>query len=302
MQLRRAFSILVLVLALPASAQTVKIVGRRVAPPTCGDGAINVSGEECDGSNIGAHTCAEFSCTAGTPTCSGACLITATGCSGCSTGDLLDETFAGSNSGYDLTSWTASGTSTTLSPDATSATGCATGTGWAGDCLKIALDGASFHTGKVTHAFTATPAGVWFHGRLKENFVIGTDTHTVDVMSLSVAGGAQSAGAFYLEVTRAVGPVYTLEAVVPSGGVIGSGFTATDGMSVCVEMFLSSATTTAQWWLNGTDMGSATLPATLTVAPTNLWFGTASALSGTETETQYWDEIKVSSTGRIACN
>lgn len=54
--------------------------------PYCGDGVITNS-EPCDTANLNGHTCADFSCGAGTPTCVAAsttsCVVTITGCTSC---------------------------------------------------------------------------------------------------------------------------------------------------------------------------------------------------------------------------
>jgi len=47
----------------------------------CGNGTIEEP-EQCDGANLNSHTCAEFGCSGGTPTCA-SCTITQTGCTGC---------------------------------------------------------------------------------------------------------------------------------------------------------------------------------------------------------------------------
>jgi hypothetical protein len=311
--MRRALVLAALLVAFPASAQVEKVLGILVQAPYCGDGNID-AGESCDGSNIGSHTCAEFSCSGGTPTCSGSCTITATGCSGCAAGDLLDEAFTGSQTdgvtaGFDDASWTksgdgASGDKPIPNPNAVTGDGCATGTGWSGDCLKIAVNPnlAAFHNVKETNAFTATASGVWFHARLKQSFTIATDAHSVDVMSIGTAGAFAAAGSVYLQITRTAGPVYTLGLVAVGGGFVGAGYTIASGDSICVEVYLNSSTTTAEWWVNGTSMGSTTDPTTMNVTPTNLWLGVAAAPSSSDNETQYWDQVQVSSTGRLACN
>jgi hypothetical protein len=50
----------------------------------CGDGVVG-AGEECDGTNIGSHTCFEYSRFFGTPSCNGLCQLDASTCfGGCS--------------------------------------------------------------------------------------------------------------------------------------------------------------------------------------------------------------------------
>jgi hypothetical protein len=56
--------------------------------PTCGDNAINVAGEECDGTDLGGETCASLGFSGGTLACSSCSFDT----SGCSTGGGLPET------------------------------------------------------------------------------------------------------------------------------------------------------------------------------------------------------------------
>lgn len=310
MLLRRVLIVTMFVAWLPAAAVD-KIIAIKVAPPACGDGHVD-AGEQCDLTNMNGHTCAEFSCSAGTPTCNGSCVAIATGCTGCATGDLLDETFAGSNSdgvtaGFDDATWTKSGDGASGDkpiPNPNETTGCPTTTGWSGDCLKIAVNPnlAAFHNVKETNAFVATAGGIWWHARLKETFTIATDGHAVDVMALGTAGSFAAAGAVYLQIARATGPTYTLGLVAVGGGFVGSGYSIATGASICVEVYLSSATTTAEWWVNGSTMGSSTDPTVMNVTPTNLWLGVAAAPSSTDNETQYWDQVQVSSTGRLPCN
>ena len=52
--------------------------------PVCGDGILEGT-EECDGTDLGAATCADQGCTGGTPTCS-SCTLDYSSCTGCSTG------------------------------------------------------------------------------------------------------------------------------------------------------------------------------------------------------------------------
>ncbi|MBL9022170.1 MAG: hypothetical protein JNL21_08200 [Myxococcales bacterium] len=49
------------------------------APPTCGDGRIDV-GEECDGAETGPKTCADYGFASGELACSTACRISSIGC------------------------------------------------------------------------------------------------------------------------------------------------------------------------------------------------------------------------------
>jgi hypothetical protein len=56
--------------------------------PTCGDNAINVAGEECDGTDLGGQTCASLGFSGGTLACSSCSFDT----SDCSTGGGLPET------------------------------------------------------------------------------------------------------------------------------------------------------------------------------------------------------------------
>lgn len=48
--------------------------------PVCGDDAINVAGEQCDGSDLGGATCASLGLLGGTLACSGSCTLDASGC------------------------------------------------------------------------------------------------------------------------------------------------------------------------------------------------------------------------------
>lgn len=313
--MRRVIPLLILLAAAPpAIAQTVRIVGIKVSAPVCGDSHID-AGEQCDTLNMGSYTCASFSCSGGTPTCNGSCVAIATGCSGCSTGDLLDEAFTaaagagqtdGTTLGFDDATWTRSGDGASSDkpvPNPNETAGCPTTTGWGGECLKLAVNPNlnSFHNTRETNAFTSTTTGVWFHARLKLSYTIATDAHAVDVVALGPVTSYHAAGSIYLEVNRATGPTYTLRLVVQGGAIIGTGYAIANGESLCVEMYLSSSTSTAQWWVNGTDMGQGT-DAALVVAPTNLWLGVAAAPSSTDNETQYWDQVQISSTGRLACN
>jgi hypothetical protein len=298
---------------LPARAQTVKIIGIRVAAPFCGDGRID-SGEDCDGSNIGSHTCAEFSCSTGTPTCNGSCVITATGCGTCTTGDLLDEDFTGSQTdgttaGFTDASWTrygdgATGDTPIPNPNATSTDGCPTTTGWAGDCLKFTINPnhAAFHDIAERNDFAATAGGVWLRTRTKQSFTLGVDTHYVGVLSIGTSASAFAAGSIFLAITRNTGPAYVLTMGVTGGVSVGTAFTIATGDSICLEAFLSSTTNTAEWWVNGTSMGSAVDAVNLIVAPTTLWLGPYTPPSGADDSTQFWDAVQVSSSGRLACN
>jgi hypothetical protein len=48
--------------------------------PFCGDGIINVSGEQCDGSNLNNKTCVTQGFASGTLTCNSSCLLNTSGC------------------------------------------------------------------------------------------------------------------------------------------------------------------------------------------------------------------------------
>lgn len=48
--------------------------------PTCGDNAINVAGEQCDGSDLGGASCASLGFVSGALTCTGSCLLDASNC------------------------------------------------------------------------------------------------------------------------------------------------------------------------------------------------------------------------------
>lgn len=53
--------------------------------PACGDGAINVAGEQCDGSDLGGESCTSLGFVAGTLGCTGGCALDT---SACATGSL----------------------------------------------------------------------------------------------------------------------------------------------------------------------------------------------------------------------
>jgi hypothetical protein len=48
--------------------------------PSCGDGSINVPGEQCDGTDVGGATCADLGYVAGALGCNSACRLDATSC------------------------------------------------------------------------------------------------------------------------------------------------------------------------------------------------------------------------------
>ena len=48
--------------------------------PVCGDGIINVAGEQCDGSALGAITCIALGHASGTLACNGSCRFDTSGC------------------------------------------------------------------------------------------------------------------------------------------------------------------------------------------------------------------------------
>jgi hypothetical protein len=60
--------------------------------PTCGDGAANLSSEECDGADLRGATCANLGCGSGTLACLGTCVYDRSGCSGCTVGGALPAT------------------------------------------------------------------------------------------------------------------------------------------------------------------------------------------------------------------
>ena len=57
-----------------------EIVAGTAAVPRCGDGAVNVIGELCDGSDLNGTTCASLFHSGGTLACNGTCVFDATGC------------------------------------------------------------------------------------------------------------------------------------------------------------------------------------------------------------------------------
>jgi len=50
-------------------------------PPACGDGAVNASGERCDGADLGGSSCADLGFAAGTLACTAGCQFDTAGCS-----------------------------------------------------------------------------------------------------------------------------------------------------------------------------------------------------------------------------
>ena len=48
--------------------------------PACGDGAINVAGEQCDGADLGGESCASLGFVAGTLGCTGGCALDTSAC------------------------------------------------------------------------------------------------------------------------------------------------------------------------------------------------------------------------------
>jgi hypothetical protein len=51
--------------------------------PSCGNGAVDVAGEECDLSDLGGRTCADFGYPAGALACDGSCRFDASTCDAC---------------------------------------------------------------------------------------------------------------------------------------------------------------------------------------------------------------------------
>jgi hypothetical protein len=51
--------------------------------PTCGDGIVNVAGEQCDGSDLDGYTCGSLNHASGLLTCDGFCNFDTSGCGGC---------------------------------------------------------------------------------------------------------------------------------------------------------------------------------------------------------------------------
>jgi hypothetical protein len=326
MSLRRALLVIALIAALPASAQTTKILGIRVAAPFCGDGHID-AGEQCDGTSLGSNSCSSFSCSTGAGCCNASCVYVATfaGCASpcgtCSTGDLLDEAFTaaagtgssdGTTLGFDDASWTRTGDANSAdtpvpNPNATSSDGCPTTTGWGGECLKMTINPnlAAFHDIAEKNAFTATSTGVWVRVRTKQNFTLNTDGNTLGVAALGTTSGPGAVGSIRLEIDRTTGPTYTLLAIaqgVASNQIVGSGYAITTGASICLEFYLNSTTNTAQWWVDGVDKGILVDATNLVVVPTTLWLGPFTPPSSADTAVQWWDQAQVSSTGRLACN
>jgi hypothetical protein len=54
--------------------------------PFCGDGSINLPGEQCDGADLGGQTCFSQGFDSGTLACTGTCQFDTTGCEGSSCG------------------------------------------------------------------------------------------------------------------------------------------------------------------------------------------------------------------------
>jgi hypothetical protein len=63
-------------------SDAVGLVLEGAGMPHCGDGAVNVAGEHCDGTDVDGYTCADFGLL-GSLSCTGSCDFDATGCFNC---------------------------------------------------------------------------------------------------------------------------------------------------------------------------------------------------------------------------
>jgi hypothetical protein len=71
-----------------ASRAAVAITGP-AGVPGCGDGVINLVGEQCDGSDLGTTTCESLGYGSGSLSCTAGCRIDASGCGPCPVGMLF---------------------------------------------------------------------------------------------------------------------------------------------------------------------------------------------------------------------
>lgn len=62
------------------AAETAAIVSGALEVPVCGDGAVNVVGEQCDGADLAGETCASLGFVGGTLSCSLACAYDTSAC------------------------------------------------------------------------------------------------------------------------------------------------------------------------------------------------------------------------------
>lgn len=62
------------------SSVAAAVVAGPDGAPSCGDGTINVAGEQCDGTDVGGATCADLGYVAGALGCDSACRLDATSC------------------------------------------------------------------------------------------------------------------------------------------------------------------------------------------------------------------------------
>jgi len=227
----------------------------------------------------------------------------AAGGGGGGTPNLLDETFTNVVGGYSSSGWTEAGSSGTVDEDETAS--CGTGTGWAGDCLEVV--GAVFDDRTTRNALSGAQTGdVWARLRLKPAWTIASDGNGFAFWTLSTAAGSSVDGSINLRVVRTAGPVYSFDLhTFHSGGARLSLDTATavSGTQVCIEVYFNNSTNAWQWWINGAQEGPASpTESLLTVDPTNLWLGLLSGVPSGESWSAYYDQVQLSSTGRLACD
>jgi len=220
------------------------------------------------------------------------------------TGNLLSELLGAG--GFVDADWTTTTSGGTVTPNNASGSGCGSGTGWGGECLKI--DAGVFAGPFVNNTFAAQSGNIWFRGRLKVDFVLSLDNnaHSVAGFSTAAAGG-EGNGALTIRLVRDAGPNYRLKLYIFSAGgtsvlldTYPAGSLATSDQ-LCVEFQENITTHAWEWRLNGASEGSGT-EVTIDLAPTDLFLGSYRALSTGDADTQYWDQIEVSTTGWLGCS
>jgi len=221
------------------------------------------------------------------------------------TANLLNETFTNVVGGYSSSGWTEPGSGGTADEDAEAADGCGTGTGWAGDCLKISLP-SNFDAQKATNAFSAQTGDLWFHGRLKDDYTIGTDAEAgavaVGVVALSDSVAAFGQGGMDVRILRVSSIDYRIRVF---GGSVGTlvDFTYTTGSQICLELHMNN--TSGAWgvWVGGSLVAEHAYSGAWAVSGgvTNLYLGATVTQPTGASQTQYWDEVQISTEGRLEC-
>jgi hypothetical protein len=284
---------LCLVLALSTAYAGMTVMRRPLSSVSayCGDGIRNGS-DECDGSDYGVSTCATYSCTGGSLTCS-SCIIGIGSCTGCG-GNLLNETFTGT--GYDNT-WTESGTGT-IDEDETAS--CGSGTGWATDCLEVAV--TATQTGASTSAFASQTGDVWVRFRAKITYSLSGSSDGTGFYLASLNGSVSSAaaGGTTIAIKKYGGPVYEVS-IMEGTNELDYGTAPASGETHCYEFKHNSGTDAYEWWIDGVSQGSGTAGGFGLSAVTNVWTqGNTIPTNGSATI--YIDDVQVSNSARQTCS